>query len=101
MREELPPDISQKIKSGLAIRAEDYTRWQKILHRKGWGAPSWPKQFGGPGWGPVQLHIFDEEASAAGAPRVIPFGLKMVGAGNHGVRQPRAAEALSATHHQR
>jgi alkylation response protein AidB-like acyl-CoA dehydrogenase len=78
LREELPADISHRIKNGLAIRAEDYTRWQKILHKRGWGAPSWPKQFGGPGWGPVQLHIFDEEAAAAGAPRVIPFGLKMV-----------------------
>ena len=26
----------------------------------------------------MQLHIFDEEAAAAGAPRPIPFGLKMV-----------------------
>ena len=78
LREELPADISTNVKSGLPIRAEDYTRWQKILHKRGWGAPSWPKQFGGPGWGPVQLHIYDEESATAGAPRVIPFGLKMV-----------------------
>jgi alkylation response protein AidB-like acyl-CoA dehydrogenase len=78
MREQLPADISDRVKRGLAIKAEDYTRWQKLLHKRGWGAPSWPKQFGGPGWGPVQLHIFDEEAAAAGAPRTIPFGLKMV-----------------------
>jgi alkylation response protein AidB-like acyl-CoA dehydrogenase len=78
LRDQLPRDIAQKIKSGLPIRAEDYTRWQKILHKHGWGAPTWPKQFGGTGWNPVQLHIFDEEAAAAGAPRSIPFGLKMV-----------------------
>ena len=78
LREELPADISANVKSGLPIRAQDYRRWQKILHKRGWGAPSWPKQFGGPGWGPVQLHIYDEESAAAGAPRVIPFGLKMV-----------------------
>lgn len=75
---QLPADISQKVKGGHGIKAEDYTRWQQILHRRGWGAPSWPKQFGGTGWTPVQLHIFDEEAAAAGAPRTIPFGLKMV-----------------------
>jgi alkylation response protein AidB-like acyl-CoA dehydrogenase len=78
LREKLPADIAKQIKSGLPIRAQDYTRWQKILHERGWGAPSWPKQFGGTGWGPVQLHIYDEEAAAAGAPRTIPFGLKMV-----------------------
>jgi alkylation response protein AidB-like acyl-CoA dehydrogenase len=78
LRDELPLDIAQRVKSGAAIRAEDYTRWQKILHKRGWGAPGWPKQFGGPGWGPVHMHIYDEEAAAAGAPRTIPFGLKMV-----------------------
>lgn len=78
LKKQLPEDISQKTRSGRAIAAGDYTRWQKILHQRGWGAPSWPKQFGGTGWGPVQLHIYDEEAAAAGAPRVIPFGLKMV-----------------------
>jgi alkylation response protein AidB-like acyl-CoA dehydrogenase len=74
----LPADIGQKVKNGLPPGAQDYTRWQKTLYRQGWGAPHWPKQFGGTGWNPVQLHIFDEESAAAGAPRTIPFGLKMV-----------------------
>ena len=78
MRDQLPPDIARRVKSGLALHAEDYTCWQKLLYGRGWGASSWPKQFGGPGWGPVEMHIFDEEAAAAGAPRTIPFGLKMV-----------------------
>jgi alkylation response protein AidB-like acyl-CoA dehydrogenase len=78
LREELPETISRKVKNGLSPTAEEFTRWQGILHRKGWGAPSWPKQFGGPGWGPVEQHIYDEEAALAGAPRAVPFGLKMV-----------------------
>jgi alkylation response protein AidB-like acyl-CoA dehydrogenase len=78
MRDQLPHDIAHRVKNGLATHADDYTRWQKILYRRGWGAPGWPKQFGGPGWGPVEMHIFDEEAAAAGAPRTLPFGLKMV-----------------------
>jgi len=49
-----------------------------MLHAKGWGGPSWPAQFGGPGWNPVRQYIFEEESAAAGAPRAIPFGLKMV-----------------------
>ncbi|MDY0066556.1 MAG: acyl-CoA dehydrogenase family protein [Steroidobacteraceae bacterium] len=78
LRERLPADISEKVRNGRAIQAEDYVRWQKILYEQGWGAPSWPKKFGGAEWNPVQLHIFDEESAAAGAPRTIPFGLKMV-----------------------
>jgi alkylation response protein AidB-like acyl-CoA dehydrogenase len=78
LRAELPADIAGKIKNGLPVLAQDYTRWQKILFKRGWGAPGWPTQFGGPGWDPVQMHIFDEEAAAAGAPRMVPFGLKMV-----------------------
>ena len=78
LRDELPEEIAQRVKNGLAVHAEDYTRWQKTLYKRGWGAPGWPTQFGGPGWGPVQMHIYDEEAAAAGAPRTLPFGLKMV-----------------------
>jgi len=78
LNDQLPEDIARRVKSGQPVHAEDYTRWQKILHQRGWGAPGWPKQFGGPGWGPVEMHIYDEEAAAAGAPRTIPFGLKMV-----------------------
>lgn len=78
LREQLPADLADRVKRGGVVHAEDYIRWQKILHRRGWGAAGWPKQFGGPGWGPVQMHIYDEEAAAAGAPRTLPFGLKMV-----------------------
>jgi len=78
LRDHLPVDIAQRVKSGRALHAQDYIRWQKILHARGWGAPGWPVEFGGPGWGPVEMHIFEEEAAAAGAPRTLPFGLKMV-----------------------
>src|SRR5690349_7783196 len=57
LREELPESIGRKVKNGLAVTAEEFKSWQAILHRKGWGAPSWPKPFGGPGWGPVGQHI--------------------------------------------
>jgi alkylation response protein AidB-like acyl-CoA dehydrogenase len=34
---------------------------------------------GGTGWSAVQKHIFDEECAVAGAPRIVPFGVNMVG----------------------
>mgnify|MGYP000524712224 CR=1 FL=1 len=78
MQEKLPADIRQKVLGGLIVERDDYVRWQRILHEQGWGAPSWPEQFGGPGWNATQQYIFEEESAAAGAPRAIPFGLKMV-----------------------
>jgi len=74
----LPADISRKVREGLIVEREDYVRWQRILHDKGWGGPAWPAQFGGTGWNAVRQYIFEEECAAAGAPRAIPFGLKMV-----------------------
>ena len=32
--------------------------WQRILHARGWAAPSWPKEYGGPGWSEVQRSTF-------------------------------------------
>jgi alkylation response protein AidB-like acyl-CoA dehydrogenase len=53
--------------------------WQKILHAKGWVAPSWPKQYGGTGWSDMQRYIFSAECARAGAPSLAPMGLRMVG----------------------
>ena len=53
--------------------------WQRILHARGWVAPSWPVEYGGPGWSEMQRHIFAAECARAGAPSLAPMGLKMVG----------------------
>jgi alkylation response protein AidB-like acyl-CoA dehydrogenase len=74
----LPSDIASRVRNGHRLGKDDFVRWQKILHGHGWGATTWPKEFGGAGWNAVQLYIFDEECSAAGAPMQLPFGPKMV-----------------------
>jgi acyl-CoA dehydrogenase len=53
--------------------------WQKILHARGWAAPAWPKEYGGPGWSVMQRYIFAGECARAGAPGLSPMGLRMVG----------------------
>src|SRR3546814_16076524 len=53
--------------------------WHRTLHAQGWIAPNWPKEYGGPGWTVTQKYVYDEEASLAGAPRVIAFGITMCG----------------------
>ena len=29
---------------------DDYLAWHKLLYKKGWVAPAWPKEYGGTGW---------------------------------------------------
>jgi alkylation response protein AidB-like acyl-CoA dehydrogenase len=79
LAESLPADISDKVKRGLVLSKDDYLRWQKILYRQGWAAPNWPVEYGGTGWTPTQRYIWSEERAIAGAPRLIPFGMNMVG----------------------
>src|ERR1700754_518952 len=58
---------------------EDYLAWHKLLYKKGWVAPLWPKEYGGPGWSVTQRYIFNEECANAETPVTLPFGLSMVG----------------------
>ena len=53
--------------------------WQRILNAKGWAAPTWPVEYGGPGWSDTQRYIFSSECALAGAPGLGPMGLRMVG----------------------
>jgi alkylation response protein AidB-like acyl-CoA dehydrogenase len=57
---------------------EDFLRWQKILFDKGWGAPAWPKQYGGTGWTATQKYIFQEECARAETLPIPPFGMAML-----------------------
>ena len=58
---------------------ETQRQWQQTLYRQGWAAPRWPKEYGGTGWTPTQNYIWENEMAAAGAPRLIGFGVRMCG----------------------
>src|SRR5687768_1048042 len=73
----LPADLRDKVASYAHLSKDDLLRWHKILAKKGWVAPAWPKEWGGAGWNVVQRYIFEEELGYAGAPPLIPFGLAM------------------------
>jgi alkylation response protein AidB-like acyl-CoA dehydrogenase len=80
LRTAMPEHIRRQAQLAASYVSKEMTReWHKILYNKGWIAPNWPKEFGGTGWTAVQKHIFDEEVQRAGAPRLSPFGLLMVG----------------------
>ena len=53
--------------------------WHKILHRKGWVAPLWPKEHGGPGWSLTQRFIWEQETTRAGTLPPLAFSVTMVG----------------------
>jgi alkylation response protein AidB-like acyl-CoA dehydrogenase len=76
--EKLPDGIRDKVMNGVHLNREEHVLWQRTLHARGWGGVGWPKEFGGPGWTPTEQYIFEEECAAAGAPRLISFGLKMI-----------------------
>jgi len=78
-RASVPDDIRLKFERGYRLGRDDYTRWYQILAARGWSAPAWPKEHGGPGWSPLQRLIFDDEMLLAGAPRIISAGINMLG----------------------
>ncbi|GAA5235468.1 pimeloyl-CoA dehydrogenase large subunit [Verticiella sediminum] len=79
LRDKLPADIKDKVLRHQRLEKDDYIRWHKALDEQGWGAPSWPREHGGTGWNPLQRLIFEIECYTAGAPRLLPFGLTMIG----------------------
>ena len=77
-RANLDTKVAQKVLEGSRLEREDFLGWHRSLHKKGWAGVGWPTSFGGTGWDATQQHIFDEVTADAGAPQLIPFGLRMV-----------------------
>lgn len=78
--ERLTPDLACAARRATSVflPPEVTLAWQRILHERGWVAPDWPEEHGGPGWSDVQRYIYAEESAAAHAPSLAPQGLKMV-----------------------
>ena len=79
LKEQLPADLAHKVKAGLRMDKADLERWHAILNARGWLANHWPEQYGGPGWSAIEKFIFENECALAGAPRIVPFGVNMLG----------------------
>ena len=79
LEKNLPAELRDKVARYEHLSREDLLSWHRILAKKGWVAPSWPKEWGGTGWNVVQRYIFEEELGYVGSPPLIPFGLTMCG----------------------
>ena len=85
-RDEVRSFIENNYPSHISARglADDRTReellaWHKILGKKGWSTPAWPKEYGGTGWTPTQRYIWQEENARMNTIMPLPFGVAMVG----------------------
>lgn len=83
IRDHLPEATRRHMAQGRPPSREMIVEWTRILHGRapgpGWSVPRWPRDFGGPGWTPVQQYIFIEENQAFPAPDLLSFGASMVG----------------------
>jgi alkylation response protein AidB-like acyl-CoA dehydrogenase len=66
-----------------AAHAEALDQWRDRLAAQGWGAPTWPKEYGGAGLGHREARVIAQEIARAGAFNPIPMlagmGVTMVG----------------------
>ena len=77
--QDYPADIKDKMDKQQALTKDDMVRWQKALYKRGWAGVNWPTKYGGTGWSATQQYIFHNECGLANTPRIVPFGLNMVG----------------------
>ena len=77
--ESIPESWRTKVRAGLRLEPEELIYYQQRLNDRGWGAPTWPVEYGGTGWTPTQQYIFWSEAARADAPAQFHQGLELIG----------------------
>ena len=73
------PLARQKLAAGRRLTKAEVVAWQQRLDDRGWSAPPWPVEHGGPGWSLYQQHVFAEELALAPAPTPLSYNIKMLG----------------------
>jgi len=61
------------------LRGEEACSWLRTLHRHGWRAPAWPKEYGGMGLSFSKQIIYHEELERASVARIIDLGETQLG----------------------
>lgn len=75
----VPEDMARRTRQGVHPTKYDLKSWNRILYERGWSAPHWPEEFGGTGWSPLRVHLFEEACAEADAPFLSYFGLRLIG----------------------
>ena len=79
LADNLAPELARKVANHEHLSKAESEGWHAALNRRGWLANHWPKEYGGPGWTTVQKYLFETECALAHSPRIVPFGLSMLG----------------------
>lgn len=79
LQNNVPADIAAAVRAHCLVTREQAKRWQSILHDRGWAAPGWPREHGGPGWSLTEQALFREELAASDAPRFENLGIDTIG----------------------
>jgi acyl-CoA dehydrogenase len=79
VRAELDPSVRSDFELGRSLSRQTLIDWQRKLVAHGWGAPHWPKDWGGTAWSVRQRFVFEEELALHGAPLIPAFNTRMIG----------------------
>ena len=65
---------------GASQLTPDQDLWRRRMGEKGWGAPTWPKAYGGGGLSPAEARVLGEEMAAIGVLNpIVGMGTSMFG----------------------
>ncbi len=78
-RENIPAEIRNRLGAGRHVDKAEWVESQRIMNKAGLAVPHWPVQYGGRGWSPIQLYIYNEEMMSENCPTPLPFNTHMVG----------------------
>ena len=101
IRDNYPAELRKAQDENRPLTKDEYLLWHKVLAKKGWVAPSWPKDLGGTDWTPTQKYIWSEETARADCLRPAAVRPVDAGAGALHLRHRRAEEEVPARHLQR
>jgi alkylation response protein AidB-like acyl-CoA dehydrogenase len=77
--ENVTEELRAIVRTGMRPDPHVIQAWQRRMHARGWGAPTWPVEYGGTGWTPTQYYIYETEAARAYAPPQPHQGLELIG----------------------
>ncbi len=78
-RTKIPDSIRAKVAEGEGLTKDDLVTSQRIMNDHGLATVNWPVAWGGKGWSPVQVYLYQDEMQQANAPTPIAFNVSMVG----------------------
>ncbi len=77
--EKVPSEIREAVRAGHHLSKDQIVEAQRTLNAAGLAVPSWPAEWGGRDWTPLQKHIWQQEMELACVPPPLAFNSGMIG----------------------